>query len=116
MKAVLISVAAALAAQFVSFPFLIGARSGTDALGWNLIFGIVLAIPSAIVYGLLFTALHLAKLPPWLTIAVSAIVPAAAVLMVMSSNQGWSALSTNNQVLVIAIIGGLVGGFILTRA
>jgi len=108
MRVITISVCAALAAQFISLPFVIGARNVTEAIGWNLILGIFIAIPSIVLYGILFSALFATRAPAWVIIPVSILVPATIVVSIVGD------VSMKNWLLVVAILGGLAGGVALT--
>ena len=110
----LLSLALALAAQFLALPILIGAKRGGEAIGWTLILGIFFALPSAGIYLLLFAILYAAAPPPVVTVLVGSLVPAALAAAFYWKKEGKKVFGRNKYVVRMLLVGGLAGSLSLS--
>lgn len=114
MGVVLLSVAIALGVQFLCLPILIGAKGGGEAIGWTMILGIFFALPSAAIYLVLFMMLHAAALPPFVTVTLGALVPAALAVGFYWKKERTKVFGRQNYVVRMLLIGGTAGGLFLS--
>lgn len=109
MKLVLWPVLIAFLVQFGTLPFLIGARTAGEIIGWPLIMALFFGVPSVVVYFAMFTVFRAMSPPPWLAVMLGTAIPAAIVLGVYNSRGVPLDLSPKNWMLWMGVIGGLAG-------
>jgi len=109
MKLVMWPVMVAFLVQFGTLPFLIGARTAGEIIGWPLIMAIFFGLPSILLYFIMFGTFGAISPPPGLAVFLGISIPAAIVIGIYRARGMPIDLGPKNYVLWMMVIGGLAG-------